>query len=72
MKEKLYRKYRGIFYRRIKTCKECGSKGYMAKHGNGYICACLHCTRSGEVKRTRLGALIVWNRLNENLKEEMK
>lgn len=67
MREKLCRKYRGIFYKRIKHCKMCGSKGYMAKHGNRYICACLHCTRSGDARYTKFGALLNWNRLNGKL-----
>ena len=60
--EKIRRKYRGMFYKKIKPCKKCGSKGYMARHGKGYVCACLHCTRSGNVRNTRIGALIDWNR----------
>ena len=62
--EKLHRKYLGFFYKRIKSCKKCGSKGYLAGHGKGYKCACSHCTRSGKVRRTRLGALIDWNQEN--------
>lgn len=64
MIEKLRRKYLGFFYERIKSCKECGSKGYLSGHGKGYVCACLHCTRSGKIMRTRLAALLNWNRKN--------
>lgn len=66
LKGRLRQLVNGFWYRKIKPCKECGSKGYMhySEPKSAYECSCLYCTRTGKSKHMRLGALIDWNRMN--------
>lgn len=62
IKSKIQRKKNKFWYNKINPCKKCGSKGYLARHGKGWMIGCLGlCCNGTKVHNTRIGALKEWN-----------